>query len=197
MSRSLDDEHQPRAIEPRSLPSIYSSGTAPTATRILVTGSRDWLDADVIHAALKQAWAELCPPYRDAHGVFTRDVPTLVDGACPTGADLIAHVFARRAGWRTERHPAEWWRHDPECPRWHANEMRCHRAGYRRNAEMVKLGADICLAFIKDASPGATQTATLAARAGMPVRRFTFNTAGQFARPQRIKQRATRQGGNR
>jgi len=161
--------------------------------RVLITGSRDWLDADVIHAALKQVWAELCPPYRDDHGVYTRAVPTLVEGACPTGADLIAYTFACRAGWGTERHPADWRLHDVTCPRWHANEMRCHRAGYRRNAAMVKLGADICLAFIKDASPGATHTATLAARAGIPVRRFTYTTPGAVPRPRRVRQTITRE----
>jgi hypothetical protein len=42
-------------------------------------------------------------------------------------------------------------------------------AGYRRNAEMIALGADGCAAFIRGGSRGSTQAARLARAAGIPV----------------------------
>lgn len=117
--------------------------------RVLVTASRDWDDAEVIALALIDAQAQ-------GHPVL----PTLVVGACPTGADHIAYALAAGWGWPTERHPADWDRYGK-------------RAGYLRNAEMVDAGADVCLAFIRNSSRGATMTADLAERAGIPVRRWT------------------------
>lgn len=137
--------------------------------RILVTGSRDWSDANVVGLAL----------YEAIESTAHRDI-TVVHGACPTGADRIASEFCEsEAHWleaantrlAEERHPADWRKHGKA-------------AGFRRNAEMVAAGADICLAFIcpcskrgcPDREPhgshGASHTVTLAERAGIPVRRF-------------------------
>lgn len=124
--------------------------------RILVTGSRDWGDREAILLA-----------FRD----FLGGDNVLVSGACPTGADRIAEEIAEDfLGWEVEPHPADW--------------SRGRKAGPERNAHMVSLGADVCLAFIGDCtsprcsvegkhpSHGASGCADLAERAGIPVRRF-------------------------
>lgn len=115
--------------------------------RVLVTGSRAWAAPEVIVKALWEAWL-----VRDGDFV-------IVHGACPRGADLMADQAAQRYGWQVERHPADWERHGKG-------------AGFRRNNEMVRAGADVCLAFIKDESRGAVQCAMAAEWAGIPVRRY-------------------------
>ncbi|WP_151898286.1 SLOG family protein [Streptomyces sp. C8S0] len=125
--------------------------------RILVTGSRNWTDTLAVTAALEQSVIDAGP------------CPILVvHGACPTGADQHADTHARHLRNRgvsidVERHPANW-RPDGRLDR---------AAGFRRNAEMVAAGADVCLAFIKGGSRGASHTARLAEQADIPVRRWT------------------------
>lgn len=48
-------------------------------------------------------------------------------------------------------------------------------AGFARNAEMVALGADLCVAFYKQGAgnKGTDHCASLAGKAGIPVRRVT------------------------
>jgi hypothetical protein len=127
--------------------------------RILITGSRDWTDRMAIMreiVRLQEEFAPIQPGQYDYHcegWVF-------VHGACPTGADAMADEFVVESWLNVERHPADWKTHGKG-------------AGFKRNAEMVRLGADVCLAFIKNGSKGATHTADLAEKAGIPVRRFT------------------------
>ena len=117
--------------------------------RILVTGSRDWDQPDVIARALLDEWL-------NAERPNLKDV-VLVEGACPTGADAMAKVVALRQKMTVEPHPADWNKYG-------------RRAGFARNQEMVSLGANVCLAFIRNESRGATMTARLAEKAGIPVK---------------------------
>lgn len=130
--------------------------------RILITGSRKWTDRQAVWETLDQHVSR-----RIALGSRT---VTIVHGACPKGADRHAADWCRvrqaeaQYGLTVveERHPAEW-----------IVDGRYNRAaGFKRNAEMVKLGADICLAFIVNESPGATHTTNLAINAGIPTRRY-------------------------
>ena len=111
--------------------------------RVLVTGSRTWADKFPVYGAL-DALAETA-------------TLTIVHGAASGGADYWAdrwHSFC--AGHHIERHPAEWARHGK-------------RAGFIRNTAMAKLGADICLAFIRNDSNGATHCAREAEANDIPV----------------------------
>lgn len=113
--------------------------------RLLITGSRTWTNTLVIEGFLKYAV-----------NYFTEPV-TLVSGACPKGADLLCEQWwERNTDYPIERHPAKW-------------QLLGKKAGFVRNAKMVELGADLCIAFIKDGSKGATMTANLARDNGISV----------------------------
>lgn len=114
--------------------------------RLLITGSRSWVDENAIVEQFRLVYAK-----------YGSEV-TLVSGACKTGADGLCEKLAVPAGWVIERHPANWQEFGKS-------------AGFKRNAEMVELGADACLAFIRNRSNGATHTADLAEKAGIPTKR--------------------------
>lgn len=113
--------------------------------RILITGSRTWDDVTTISQAIREivhsAGAE-------------KDDTVIVHGACPRGADAIADALARQWEVTVETHAADWATHGK-------------KAGFLRNKEMVDMGADVLLAFIKDNSKGATHTVNLAQAAGL------------------------------
>jgi hypothetical protein len=112
--------------------------------RILITGSRTWTDRAAIRDELAAVWGD--------------GTAVLISGNCPDGADALCEDCWTAWGGRIERHPAQWRRYG-------------RGAGFRRNCEMVALGADQCVAFIRDGSRGASHTADAAERAGIPTKR--------------------------
>lgn len=120
--------------------------------RILITGSRTWTDIGLIQRTLLGWLAENTPD----------SIPVLVSGACPNGADRIAEWIWEKEGYPVERHPAKW-------------DEYGKRAGMIRNNKMVKMGADICFAFIENASSGSSNAASLAEKAGIPTIRIEKN----------------------
>lgn len=108
--------------------------------RILITGSRDWTDIATVRRALEE--------HASADSV-------VVHGNA-RGADRIAANVAAQMGLEAEPHPAQWERYG-------------RSAGYRRNAEMAELGADVCLAFPLGESRGTRMMMRLAQERGIDV----------------------------
>jgi hypothetical protein len=145
--------------------------------RVLVTGSQLWPDRRAVYSELRILKAGC-----DARG----ESLTVVHGNCPTGADAFA------AGWAHERvyegvieesHPADW------------KGPRKKGAGYARNAEMVKLGADLCLAFIHNESNGSTHCSDLAKKAGIETKIFrSASNMPQIQHPNRVQEELKLEG---
>jgi hypothetical protein len=143
--------------------------------RVLVTGSRTWTDREAVHTVL-DAMARSA-----AESGFGGLV--VVHGKAG-GLDSLADEWAvdrQGRGWRVapERHPADW------------KKRGRSRAGFIRNAQMVRRGADVCFAFInpcteekcKESEPhgthGATNCVELAERAGIDVVPIWPNIGGE------------------
>lgn len=134
--------------------------------RVLITGSRNWDDINLVRDILTTA-------------VYQNVPAVIVHGACSGGADAIASWWVRQhriIGLTEEKHPAQGHPSEDFGP-WPG-------CGPRRNAHMVQLGADACFAFIgpctsprcrrpePHGSHGATGCADLAEKAGIPTRRW-------------------------
>ena len=120
--------------------------------RILITGSREWTDEKTLHDNLVAA--------ANAHWRGSPDPVVIVHGHNPRGADAMADAVYERyrvnGALEVERHPADWNQHGK-------------RAGPIRNAEMVALGADLCLAFPTASSVGTWDCVRKANAAGIRV----------------------------
>lgn len=121
---------------------------------ILVTGSRTWPwdRVDVVEQTLRIL----------ADSAFAVGYGEVVvrHGACPRGADVMADRWAIRRWKDGEQICAD---------RWPADWSVGRRAGFDRNSAMVHAdpAPDVCVAFIRDLSTGATSCVELAERAGI------------------------------
>jgi hypothetical protein len=129
--------------------------------RVLITGSREFTDRQIIAQALSQV--------RRENGYRTLVV---VHGAA-RGADTLAAAVVQSADpgrARQEAYPvtdAEW---RPDGPGGRLD----YAAGPRRNKRMVESGADVCLAFFVAGAKntGTKHCSNAAEKAGIPVRKF-------------------------
>lgn len=117
-----------------------------TGPRVLVTISRTWSHI----SELRRVLGEIRAHYPDA---------VLVHGDAPRG-DRTAAAIWRQLGGVDEPWPADW-------------RTRGRGAGMIRNASMVESNPAMCVAFIRNASAGASHCANLAEGAGIPTVRYT------------------------
>ncbi|WP_311245439.1 MULTISPECIES: SLOG family protein [unclassified Microbacterium] len=140
-----------------------------SAVTILMTGSRDWSDAQASTDALNAGLALIGNgPARLRHGAAR-------------GADTLVAAAAAELGFDIEAVPAQWNVHTEKCPEWDRRNATCKLAGHRRNSAMIAAGADLCLAFPthgiqlapgedpKNTSRGTWDCATKAKEAGIPT----------------------------
>jgi hypothetical protein len=114
--------------------------------RLLVSGSRTWVDRAVLASAINDQWEAWGKP-----GKFT-----LIVGDAD-GADSIAQDIIKSAGFDVELHIADW-------------DQFGRRAGMRRNAEMIASGADAMIACWDGISPGTKGCIDAAMKAGLRAR---------------------------
>ncbi|MEU0937660.1 SLOG family protein [Embleya sp. NPDC005971] len=164
------------------LPARIVTPAAPVGVvRVIVTGSRDHADCDMVIRGLVRV--------RYAHPGARLVV---MQGECPTGADRCARHFVTQArarfGWDVvaEPYPADWDSCGDDCPpRPHRVRRRpgdtmhpgvladyCPGAGPRRNAHMVAAGADVVHAYPSRRSRGTRNCMRLAGAAGILVVEF-------------------------
>ncbi|WP_210594788.1 SLOG family protein [Streptomyces scabiei] len=143
---------------------------------VLFTGSRHLHDRDAVEAGLMDTWHDATQ--------LGYDGIELMHGACPDGADAIADQWATAHGIPIRRMPADWDHCGPNCPpRPHRRPRRprdrlhpgilpdyCPGAGPRRNAAMVALHPEYCLAApVGTGRSGTRNCMRLAAAARIPV----------------------------
>lgn len=129
--------------------------------RVIVTGSRDWEGQRARTKVVNTLIAvELLARTLSQELI-------VVHGDCPTGADHIADQWARRRGVDVFAYPADW--------------KMGKQAGFWRNQHMANLGADLCFAFLKDASPSTTDMVARAEERG--IKTFTVDWDPSWPEP--------------
>jgi hypothetical protein len=111
--------------------------------RLLVTGSRDWSDVEVIATELQF----IAKKYNNV---------VLVSGHA-IGADRIAEEIAVGLGWVVEIHEPDW-------------KLHGQSAGFKRNTTMLETDVQAVLAFHKDNSKGTADTIKKAKERKVPTR---------------------------
>lgn len=118
--------------------------------RVIVCGSRTWVDGDTVMRALNRVLIE-----NEGHRF------TVVHGAA-RGADQLGALAAQRLGLECESFPAMWARDG-------------HVAGFKRNLRMLETAPDLVLAFKSKIdhsyrTGGTEHMMRIALGAGVPVR---------------------------
>lgn len=126
------------------------AGSAPL--RILVTGSREFTDEDIVRGAIIET---LMCRGRSAQA-------TLLAHGAARGADMLADRVARSMNMAVVQYPADWRRYG-------------RRAGYVRNAEMLEnANPEVALAFFKlgAENKGTAMMVKLCKDRGVPVTEY-------------------------
>lgn len=130
--------------------------------RILITGSRTWDDYDTIAKTIVKTIGEYIQEHPELRSRPV-DWVTIMHGNCPSGADYLADHFATtKLKCNVERYTADWSVHG-------------RSAGFKRNRRMVNMLPDVCLAFIRDRSKGATNCRDLAKAAGIATETIYYD----------------------
>ena len=133
---------------------------------VLVTGSRSWNDEKSMRETFNDAWRDWGPKS------VTR--PVLLSGHCPKGADAMAELLWRDAGFEIITFPADWSTHGGT-------------AGFQRNQEMVdaaqvfrEAGAQV-LCTASSTSAGSPDVGSETRSSSCRIRRGTSRTAPSIA----------------
>jgi len=134
--------------------------------RILVTGSRMWDKPGLIHHVLDEAARDWCGEVVIVHGQC--DPRDKLGKVVPWERALTYDDFLLGADWHADRYAvARGWTREPYRAKW---DLYGNSAGHRRNAEMVALGANLCVGFPLGDSPGTRGCVGMALKAHIPVR---------------------------
>ena len=126
-------------------------------TRVIVCGSRGWVDRGAIASRLALLAAE--------EADLTIVVGYDPERGRPSGADRLAYQEATKLGLTVECHPAEWEAYSQR------DYERFGRkgAGRKRNEAMAAAGASLCLAYWDGESTGTVDMINRCHDHGIPV----------------------------